>query len=169
MLTAQKGRGEVEGGRRESPVHTISSFISVSCPFELNCDGKYVFTSGFFVKSQRSFLDVCHLTILFQHHESKLKETENERKIGKLTVCNSSLCYYHYYCIVAMLQLNGQIAFIYLSPATTICAMFLIECIKRRAPARAVFSSSNGKRIILLMSFTASSKRRHWRALHSWT
>ena len=73
---------------------------------------------------------------------------EEEEEEGRESLC--------YYCIVAMLQLNGQIAFIYLSPATTICAMFLIECIKRRAPTR-LFSSSNGKRIILLMSYAAAA------------
>ena len=34
----------------------------------------------FFVKSQHSFLDFCHLTISFQHHESKLEETETNEK-----------------------------------------------------------------------------------------
>ena len=76
------------------------------------------------------------------------KEEAEEEEEGRESLC--------YYCIVAMLQLNGQIAFIYLSPATTICAMFLIECIKRRAPTR-LFSSSNGKRIILLMSYAAAA------------
>ena len=85
------------GERANCAMHTVSFYrFCVHFPFFLLRMARFsnaCLCTLFFVKSQRSLLDFCHLTI-FLPESWNLSAIESEQKICKLTVCNVQLNFF---------------------------------------------------------------------------